>query len=68
MKIGEFLNKCNKEEIPFFLYCGTGNGYKIPCTKCKFLSYNKGIFKCESMFLSCCQDEFRKWLNEEICE
>lgn len=66
MKIGEFLNKCNKEEIPFFLYSGN-NGYKISCTKCQFLKQNdKGIWKCESMFLSACQNEFSNWLNEEL--
>lgn len=67
MKIGEFLHKCNKEEIPFFLYHGTGNGYKISCTECQFLKCNdKGIWKCESMFLSACQNEFSNWLNEEL--
>ena len=68
MKIGDFLHKCYKDELPFFLYCGTGKGYKIPCTKCQFFKYDKDkeIWKCVSMFLSSCQDEYRKWLNEEL--
>ena len=67
MKIGEFLKKCNKEEIPFYLYNGTGKGYKIPCVDCDFFKQNKnGIWKCESIFLHSCQDEFGKWLDEEI--
>ena len=67
MKIGEFLNKCNKEELPFYLYSGNGNGYKIPCIKCQFFKCSdKGIWQCTSMFLSACQSEFGDWLNERI--
>lgn len=67
MKIGEFLRKCNKEEIPFYLYSGTGSGYKISCTECQFFKQDKfGIWKCTSMFLSACQGEFGDWLNEEV--
>lgn len=66
MKIGEFLRKCNKEEIPFYLYSGN-NGYKISCTECQFFNQDKfGIWKCTSMFLSACQGEFGDWLNEEV--
>ena len=35
MKVGEFLAKCNKQEIPFYLYKGNG-GYKISCLECNF--------------------------------
>ena len=65
MKIGEFLSKCNRNEIPFYLYKGKG-GYKIPCVECEFLKQDKfGIWKCESMFLSCCRDEYSDWLLQE---
>lgn len=63
MKIGEFLSKCNKEEIPFYLYRGN-NGYKIPCVECEFFHQNdNGIWKCKSFFFSCCQQEFVEWLE-----
>lgn len=62
MKIGEFLSKCNKEEIPFYLYRGN-NGYKIPCVECEFFHQNNGIWKCNSFFFSCCQQEFAEWLE-----
>lgn len=63
MKIGEFLRSCHKEQIPFYLY----NGYKIPCIECQFFKQdNFGIWKCTSMFLSACQNEYWNWLNEEI--
>lgn len=66
MKVGEFLKKCNKEEIPFYLYSGN-NGYKISCMECQFFKQDKfGIWKCTSVFLSACQNEFGDWLNEEV--
>ena len=66
MKISEFLSK-QKEELPFFLYCGTGKGYKIPCFQCQFFSQNKlGFWHCNSMFLSGCQNEFADWCSSKM--
>lgn len=65
MKIGEFLAKCNKEEIPFLLYKGNG-GYKIPCVECAFFKQDKyGVYKCYSMFYEHCKTEFAEWLIEK---
>ena len=65
MKVGEFLSKCNKQEIPFYLYNGNG-GYKISCLECEFFKPNdRGIWQCNSFFISCCQQEFSEWLKEK---
>ena len=62
MKVGEFLSKCNKEEIPFYLYEGN-KGYKISCLNCDFFNKNKqGIYQCTSLFYHNCQNEFSEWL------
>jgi len=67
MKIGEFLSKCSKEQIPFYMYHGTGIGYKISCLECEFLEQNKqGIWKCNSMFYSECKNDYYNWLNSEM--
>lgn len=41
MKIGEFLSKSYKDEIPFLLYHGNGKGYKISCLECDFFKPNE---------------------------
>jgi hypothetical protein len=66
MKVSEFLSKCDKEQIPFYLYTGTGSGYKISCLDCNFFKKNKlGIYMCTSVFYNGCKDEFTKWVLEK---
>ena len=66
MKVGEFLSKCSKEQIPFYMYNGTGIGYKISCLECEFFKPNEnGIYVCDSIFLSVCRDEFAEWLRDK---
>jgi len=66
MKIGEFLSKCNKEEIPFILYKGNGEGYKIPCVDCDFYKQTKqGMYNCTSIFYDKCKQEFIDWITDE---
>ena len=67
MKIGEFLSKTYKDEIPFLLYHGDGKGYKISCLECEFFKPNeKRIWQCNSIFIGGCRKEFDDWLEKEM--
>ena len=64
MKIREFLHNCEKERLPFILYSGNGKGYKICCLECNFFEPDEnGIWQCDSVFLSCCREEFKDWVE-----